>query len=221
MPRTGRPKGSASGPRKGPFCDGTTSKGKPCQHPKGYKTSHPGRGRCAYHGGKKGAPPGNKNAVATGEYETIYASALSEGEAHLYGVVEATRPLPQIEMDLKLACVRIHRMQLRIRGLQEKEATSDDGMELVSATYEAGFDKGKTSNTKREYGSILTSIMRIEEAVSRTQLVKARYIDQLRGALKENPGKSGGLEAIVGVIDRSAAKIAAAKEATAHHEDDQ
>lgn len=209
-----RPKGSGTCPRRGPFCKGTTRKGQPCGKPPGWGTSHNGTGNCRYHGGASpGAPIGNKNAVTTGEYETIYVSALSESEQDLYERVE-TKPLPQIEMELKLVCVRIHRMLIRVRRLEEAEALSEDGMELVSASYEAGWDKGKKQNTTKNYESFASSIVHLEEAINRTQSVKVRYIDQLRGAMKENPGQSGGLEAIVAALDRSAAKIAARKEAS-------
>jgi hypothetical protein len=42
-------------------CGAKTKSGRPCRHPKGFRTDHPGSGRCYRHGGA--SPNGNKAAV--------------------------------------------------------------------------------------------------------------------------------------------------------------
>ncbi len=42
-------------------CGAKTKTGRPCRHPKGFRTDHPGSGRCYRHGGA--SPNGNKAAV--------------------------------------------------------------------------------------------------------------------------------------------------------------
>lgn len=194
-----------------PRCGCLTKKLTPCKNRAGMRTDHEGVGACWKHGGNGGAPVGNKNAVTTGEYETIYLSALDEAEAALFEKVP-TRPIDQVEMDLKLICVRIHRML--IRQQRAMDAMDDDGLLLVGKSTEEGFNKTRVATTSKEYAPALATWMHIEDAISRVQAVKARYISELRGILKDTPADSGGLEAICAAIDRSAAKIAARREAS-------
>ena len=42
-------------------CGAKTKSGRPCRHTKGFRTDHPGSGRCYRHGGA--SPNGNKAAV--------------------------------------------------------------------------------------------------------------------------------------------------------------
>ena len=198
--------------KESPKCGALTKKATPCQNRAGMRTDHEGEGACYKHGGNGGAPEGNKNAVTTGEYETIYVSALGPEEAALYEAVPA-RPLEQVTMDLKLICVRIHRMLIRQRAAMEK--MDDDGMLLVSKTTEGGFNKTRIQTESKEYAPAIQTWMAIEDAMSRVQAVKARYISELRGVLNENPPDSGGLDAIVSVIESSAAQIAESRERAA------
>jgi hypothetical protein len=49
------------------ICGAKTRKGKPCGHPAGARTDHPGVGRCYLHGGRlEGAPKKNERAVSHG-----------------------------------------------------------------------------------------------------------------------------------------------------------
>ena len=68
--------------------------------------------------------PGNKNAVTTGEYETIWFDCLTEEEQLLYDKID-TSTLAQVEVAIKFFTFRERRMMERIRdrmnGLSEKE----------------------------------------------------------------------------------------------------
>ena len=188
-------------------CGGTTKAGTPCKNGRGWKTDHPGVGKCKHHGGNvKGAKVGNKYALRTGEYETITYSALSDEEKQLWDSV-GVDPRKQCEDDLKLVCIRIHRMLILVSRYQEA-ASKNEGMLVSGATHEEGFSKNKVDLTTVEYSAADDSILRLEEAITRTSVLKVRIIEQLRGILKENPPESGGLDAIVNAIDRSAALIA-------------
>ncbi len=196
--------------------------GKPCRLPAGHGTNHKGEGRCGLHGGKStGAPKGNKNAVVTGEFERLYYSALTHEEQHLYDSVDPGDAREQVESELRLVAVRQHRILIRIRRateLEERARDTDDhsaGMYIASVKKEDGWDRGKKKNLALEYLPILETILRLEDALTRVSALKIKYIDQLRGILKENPPNSGGLDAIVEAIDRSAQKIARRQEAEA------
>lgn len=186
--------------------------GLPCKNGAGYKTNHPGTGACHLHGGSSsGAPKGNKNALVTGEYETIYLSALSDEERQLYLGMPII-PKEQAENNLRLICIRIHRILLRINRAQE---ASEDGLEISKAITHDGWNvKGKVDFTVFERTSTLETVMRLEEALTRLQAIKIRAIDQLRASLKDGGGGEDRLQNLVAAIDRSSAKIARSKPST-------
>jgi uncharacterized protein YjcR len=204
--------------RKGPKCGANTKSGKPCKNPAGLRTHHSGEGKCYKHGGaSQGAPQGNKNAVVTGEYETLHYSALTPEEQALYDGVTVS-PREQTEGSIRLLSVREHRILIRIRRAQEAEELAE-GFELSKLTTHQGWNvKGKVDFTVAERTSLLDTIMRLEDALTRVQAMKAKAVEALRAILKENPESSGGLDAIVAAIDRSAANIAAQKEASPRDE---
>jgi uncharacterized protein YjcR len=76
--------------------------------------------------GNRGGRPalGNKNAVTTGEYETIMWDYLDDDEKELFESIE-TAPLYQIDIKIRELSLRERRMMKRIRaledGLTEKE----------------------------------------------------------------------------------------------------
>ena len=57
--------------RRGPKCESPTKRTDyPCRNPAGFRTDHPGAGRCYLHGGR--------SLVKHGKYRTIYDSTLGE-----------------------------------------------------------------------------------------------------------------------------------------------
>ncbi|WP_100488567.1 phage terminase small subunit [Sporolactobacillus pectinivorans] len=70
------------------------------------------------------APKGNKNAVRTGEFETLMWDYLDEDEKALFSAI-TTDPLIQIDMTIRELTIRQRRMMKRIKriedGLTEKE----------------------------------------------------------------------------------------------------
>ena len=101
------------------------STGERCKLVAGYGTSHLGEGRCKYHGGASTGPPKkNKNAVSTGEHETIWLDTLSEEEKLLIPKIKH-KVIDLIDDDIKLIEIRIRRMMQRINQSVEAENTSN------------------------------------------------------------------------------------------------
>ncbi len=95
------------------------STGEPCQLRAGFGTDHVGVGRCKFHGGaNSGAPKKNKNAVKTGEHETIWFDTLNDKEKKLLPKIK-TKVLELIDDDIKLMEIRIRRMMQRINKTDE------------------------------------------------------------------------------------------------------
>ncbi|MEK5068093.1 phage terminase small subunit [Sporosarcina sp. FSL K6-1508] len=102
-------------PRMGPPTGNKNAVGNRGGAPKGNQRAAGNRGgRPAY---------GNKNAVTTGEYETIMWDFLDEDEKELFDSIE-TDPLYQIDITIRELSLRQRRMMKRIReiedGLSEK-----------------------------------------------------------------------------------------------------
>jgi len=105
------------------------STGEECKLVAGYGTSHLGEGRCKYHGGASTGPKPenmkqNKNAVSTGEYETIWMDTLTDEEQQLLPKVKH-EVIDLIDDDIKLIEIRIRRMMQRINQSVEAENTSN------------------------------------------------------------------------------------------------
>lgn len=163
--------------------------------------------------GKKDSPGGgrsnNKNAVTTGEYETIHLSALPPEQQALYKSVDIT-PMQQAENNLRLISVREHRILLRIN--QAEAAGNELGMLLTSRKHEIGWGgKGKVDLITTETAPVLTTVMALEDALTRIQVLKARAIEQLSRERDKTPPQNDGLKSLVNVIDESGKAIARAE----------
>lgn len=145
------------------------------------------------HGGKSTGPPkGNKNAVKTGEHETIWMDALDPEERVLFHVVD-TDVLKQIDEELRLITIRERRMLQRIERLR---AAGD--FTIVRQT--VGIEKGKKTNLQEAEGT-LGQIQAIEEALTRVQEKKAKLLElkhkiETANGKTEEPADDGFLEAL-------------------------
>lgn len=152
------------------ICGAKTRKGTPCLRPAGWGTNHPGTGRCKLHGGCSTGPKdqrGNKNAVTTGEYETIWFDTLDEEERELFHQINLDK-IKQLDNGIKLIEIRERRMMKRIQKLKEKEFT------VISR--KEGLERGKATSLEESQGT-LGQIQAIEEALTRVQAHKAKLID--------------------------------------------
>ena len=169
------------------YCGARTRSGLPCRN------RAMANGRCRMHGGKSTGPPkGNKNAVKTGEHETIWMDALDPEERVLFHVVD-TDVLEQIDEELRLITIRERRMLQRIERLR---AAGD--FTIVRQT--VGIEKGKKTNLQEAEGT-LGQIQAIEEALTRVQEKKAKLLElkhkiETANGKTEEPADDGFLEAL-------------------------
>ena len=135
------------------------------------------------------APPENKNAVKTGEFETLFFDCLEPDEQKLIQAVQPDKEQLLLQ-EIQLLTVRERRMLKRIESLKLLEQTSDpeddqgeDELEKappgMSVTkYKSGMEKGKPT-LLWEYEGILGQIQSIEDALTRVQARRQRAIEAL------------------------------------------
>jgi uncharacterized protein YjcR len=164
-----------------PQCGAETRKGHPCRQPAGWGTDHPGEGRCKHHGGAGGGEPGNKNAVTTGEHESIFYDQLEDEEQRLWHEVD-TDALAQVDEQIRTHNIRIRRMLGRIRQIKEEE------MSLVSRETEAGnAGEGVIDITRETFEDAIERIQRVEEALTRVQKELRKLVREKYRILKDQP----------------------------------
>mgnify|MGYP000962127937 CR=1 FL=1 len=135
------------------------------------------------HGGA--APEGNKNAVTTGEFETLLFDCLEPEEKQLAAAVPNDKE-QLLFQEIQLLTVRERRMMKRIENLRQVETESSiagtyelnvpSGMTVTK--YKAGIEKGKITDMG-EYSGVLGQIQNIEDALTRVQARKQAAIDSL------------------------------------------
>ncbi|EHS7938457.1 hypothetical protein Q9S_00847 [Enterococcus faecalis EnGen0080] len=137
-------------------------------------------------GNKTASPPKrNKNAVKTGEYETIFADMLSDEEKDIYSTMNDD-PFFILEEEIRILKIRQYRMLKRIKdaevGLNDEEV---ERLQQLRKVKEPSVIDGKMVTVKREVLKDvqvtrktfrkLDDILAIEEALTRisNQLTKA------------------------------------------------
>ncbi|EPD1728795.1 phage terminase small subunit [Enterococcus faecalis] len=137
-------------------------------------------------GNKGGSPPkGNKNAIKTGEYETIFADMLSDEEKDIYSKLNDD-PFFILDEEIRILKIRQYRMLKRIKdaeaGLNDEEV---ERLQQLRKVKEPSVIDGKMVTVKREVLKDvqvtrktfrkLDDILAIEEALTRisNQLTKA------------------------------------------------
>ena len=147
------------------------------------KGGQPGNKNAEGHGGT--GPPQNKNAVKTGEFETLFFDTLNPEEKQLAALIQPDKEQLLLQ-EIRLLTVREHRMLKRIeslRQLEEREpAAGSDGENIppgMSVTeYSSGIEKGKPTELKK-YEGILGQIQAIEDALTRVQARQQKAIETL------------------------------------------
>ncbi|UOQ43364.1 phage terminase small subunit [Halobacillus salinarum] len=165
--------------------------------PKPKKSAPKPRGAPPGNQNAKGNPGGaapyqNKNAVTTGEYETIFEDVLSDEERSLFHGID-TSPLLQLEENIRILSIRERRMLQRIKdamnGLTQKEKRVLQELQSVKEPMEVYDDKSGetkivtrnkqelvvTEIAEKEYRKI-DDILKIEDALTRVQGQKMRTI---------------------------------------------
>ncbi len=116
------------------------------------------------------ARPGNKNAVTTGEFETIFFDTLEEDELELVDNTPFEK-MKLLKQEIQLLTVRERRMLKRIEDLKHSQ-------EVVIDTETHG-TQGDSEVSLVNYESTLNKIQNIEEALTRVQDKKQKAIDTL------------------------------------------
>ncbi|MDR6883779.1 phage terminase small subunit [Bacillus sp. 3255] len=154
--------------------------------PKGSKNALGNRGG---HGG----PPGNKKAVTTGEFETIWMDTLEEDEQELVRLVE-TDPIKQADETITLLSIRERRMLQRIQNLrkalsekqrkvlQERITVKDvqtvhDEKTGQTRSVVVPIDKLVTTKVEESDIRVIDDLLRLEEALTRVQDKKLKAIE--------------------------------------------
>lgn len=116
-----------------------------------------------------GAPEQNKNAVTTGEFETLFFDCLDPEEKMLAEAVSLDKEQLLLQ-EIQLLTVREHRMLKRIENLRQADFT------IVSKKF--GIEKGEITDLS-ENRATLGQIQNIEDALTRVQARKQAAIDSL------------------------------------------
>lgn len=121
--------------------------------------------------GNKGgaAPKGNKNAVTTGEFETLLFDCLEPEEKQLAEAVPADKEQLLLQ-EIRLLTVREHRMLRRIEDLKREDFTT--------VKKKKGTEKDKWTDLDEEHAT-LGQIQNIEDALTRIQARKQAALDSL------------------------------------------
>jgi hypothetical protein len=67
-----------SHPPKLPLCQWTNRKGGPCKKPAGWRTDHPGKGNCRFHGGATPMTHGRYSKLKPPRYQELYDQFVND-----------------------------------------------------------------------------------------------------------------------------------------------
>lgn len=157
-----------------------------------------------------GAPEKNKNAVTTGEFETLLFDCLDPEEQRLVQVVPEDKQ-KLLMQEIQLLTVRERRMLKRIELLrnaadkEDKIIVGETGMTAVG--HKKGIEKDKETDLL-EYRGKLGQIQNIEDALTRVQARKQAAID----ALHRYSVDDARLEIETMKVDLAALKLGAQKQ---------
>lgn len=165
----------------------------------------PGNKNAEGNKGGPGGPIGNKKAVTTGEYETIWMDALEEDEQELVEQVD-TDPVQQADEAIKLLTIRERRMLQRIgklmKGLTEKQRRVLNELKAIKDVMTVHDEKTGGTKTvpitrtemveseieETEYRAI-DDIIKLEEALTRVQDKKLKAIDLMNRLIQHDEEK--------------------------------
>lgn len=128
--------------------------------------------------GNKGghAPPKNKNAVVTGEYETFFNDVLDDDEISILNSSEIKKEKTLLINEYNMLHIRQKRMLKRIKKLQEgKEMT----VKFIRDTNKKHYGTATDRETTTELEARDELIQRIEEGITRIQEAKRRCIETI------------------------------------------
>lgn len=151
--------------------------------PKRKRGAQPGNTNSKGKGNVPPAPPDNKRALKTGEFERILFSDLTPEEQEMIQQAEDD-PAAFIKQEILLAAVREKRMMGRLTILSDLERTNRNGMIIVGSRVSGSsgatpFGGPPAINPKQvvqETQDALESIINVEEALTRVQNTRQNAI---------------------------------------------
>lgn len=130
-------------------------------------------------GNDGGAPEQNKNAVKTGEFESLFFNTLDQEEKQLIGMIQLDKEQLLLQ-EIQLLTVRERRMLNRIEYLKQtaEDYTEEKTKGMTAVKYRSGIEKDKCTNLT-EYTGVLGQIQAVEDALTRVQARRQRAIETL------------------------------------------
>lgn len=130
-------------------------------------------------GNDGGAPENNKNAVKTGEFETLFFDALEDDEKQLISMIQLDKEKLLLQ-EIQLLTVRERRMLKRIEDIKQAAASQkeEEAAGMTAVKYKSGTEKDKWTDLT-EYTGALGQIQSVEDALTRVQARKQKAIDSL------------------------------------------
>ena len=125
--------------------------------------------------GGPGAEERNTRALKTGEYETIYDDLLTDEEKAIMQQKELYDKKYQIMSEIKILSIRERRILKKIQDLQSGKEMSIVRMSKSSSNNVSYRNNGTLTTTEAE--STTNIIQKFEEALTRVQEAKRRYLD--------------------------------------------
>lgn len=122
--------------------------------------------------GGTGAKKGNKNAVTTGEYETILLEALSDDEKQLYKQCDIADKKEELKKQYKILTIREFRIMKKSKEVQDKNK------ELTIEYITKNQGEYSTETTTHATNTINIS-QKLDDSLTRIQEAKRKCIDSL------------------------------------------
>lgn len=146
------------------------------KRPSNRKKAQKGNKNAVGNKGGPGAGEGNKNAVTTGEHETIFFDVLTENEKKLYQKYTVEDKKQSLLEEVKLITIREYRIMNRIKKLQEKD--KDMTVESITKRQYKSVLQDETE-TATQVTNIINPLQKLEDALTRVQEQKRKCIDSL------------------------------------------
>lgn len=127
--------------------------------------------------GGNGPGQGNKNAVITGEYETIYTNLLTEDEQGIINNFSMDSMEENILSELKILTIREVRILAKIKKYSDGKDLSI--MRMTKTT-------SNITSTTTEAENNINIVHKLEEALTRVQDAKRKYIDSYHKIANDN-----------------------------------
>ena len=132
-----------------------------------------------------GAPENNKNAVTTGEYESIFSDFYSDKEKMIAQRLKETTNYSKLEQDIELYTIRETRIMQRIQELRSSK--KDLTIESITRHKTNSMNSDGTSSESTSTHAELTmdKIQKLEESLTRVQQAKVKAIDRLHKMMQD------------------------------------